>query len=240
MLALIKRLWPASTSQPRLQSIEQWAHVRQAQWRRVRDDGGFVIDGAHGSVPWRIEWGASHRSYIAGSELRFIAELGLHRDLQAMVLNRVLMLSSEARVYDEYVQGVQTRVDTQTPTEIRWLVMYTKLSASELGRLGLRFGGVASAKSWLLAWLAGPLSEALLDSGRDLSENDAFVLSIARGRLGMRLAMRDPRPERIERWLGLFGVAIDEARRVAGEWRDSTLPDASTRPSVWPRDSRLE
>jgi len=236
MLALIKRWWSASAPKPGLEGIEHWARARGAQWRRVRDDEGFVIDGAHGSVPWRIEWGPSHRPYIAGSELRFIAELGLHRDLQALVLNRLLMESSEAKVYDEYVEGVQTRIDTQTPTEIRWLVMYSKLTASELRDLGLRFGGVASVKPWLLGWLAGPLSDALLDAARNLSETDAFVLSVARGRLSMRLALRDPRPERIEPWLKLFETAIDEARRVAGEWRDSALPAASTRPSVWPRD----
>jgi hypothetical protein len=236
MLALIKRWWSAATPKPGLQGVEQWARAQGASWRRVRDDEGFVVDGAHHSVPWRIEWGPSHRPYIAGSELRFIAELGLHRDLQVMLLNRLLMESSEARVYDEYVQGVQTRIDTQIPTEIRWLVMYSKLTASELRALGVRFGGVASVKPWLLQWLSGPLSDALLDAARSLSDSDAFVLSVARGRLSMRLAMRDPRPERIEPWLKLFETAIDEARRVAGEWRDSALPAASTRPSVWPRD----
>jgi len=146
------------------------------------------------------------------------------------------MESSEKKVYDEYVEGVQTRIDTQTPTEIRWLVMYSKLSASELRTLGIRFGAVASVKPWLLAWLSGPLSDALLDAARNLSETDAFVLSVARGRLSMRLGLREPRPERIEAWLKLFELAIDEARRVAGEWRDSALPSTSTRPSVWPRD----
>jgi hypothetical protein len=236
MLAIIKRWWSAATPKAGLEGVEQWARAHNASWRRVRDDDGFVVDGAHRGVPWRVEWGPSHRPYIAGSELRFIAELGLHRDLQLMVLNRSLMLSSEAKVYDEYVQGVQTRIDTQTPTEIRWLVMYSKLSASELRSLGVRFGAVASVKPWLLQWLSGPLSDALLDTARNLSETDAFVLSIARGRLSMRLAMRDPRPERLDLWLALFETAIDEARRTAGEWRDSALPAASTRPSVWPRD----
>lgn len=236
MLAIIKRWWSAAAPKAGLQGVEQWARAHSAGWRRVREDEGFVVDGAHRGVPWRIEWGPSHRPYIAGSELRFIAELGLHRDLQLMVLNRSLMLSSEAKVYDEYVQGVQTRIDTQTPTEIRWLVMYSKLSANELRSLGVRFGAVASVKPWLLQWLSGPLADALLDTARNLSEADAFVLSIARGRLSMRLAMRDPRPERLEPWLKLFETAIDEARRTAGEWRDSALPAASTRPSVWPRD----
>jgi len=236
MLAIIKRWWSAAAPKPGLHGVEQWARAKEAGWRRVRDDEGFVVDGAHRGVPWRIEWGASHRPYITRTELRFIAELGLHRDLQLMVLNRSLMLSSEAKVYDEYVEGVQTRIDTQTPTEIRWLVMYSKLSATELRELGVRFGGVASVKPWLLKWLSGELSDALLDTARNLSETDAFVLSIARGRLSMRLAMRDPRPDRLEPWLKLFETAIDEARRVAGEWRDSALPAASTRPSVWPRD----
>jgi hypothetical protein len=236
MLAILKRWWSAATPKPGLNGIEDWATAKAASWRRVRDDEGFVVDGAHRGVAWRLEWGPSHRPYIAGTELRCIAELGLHRDLQVMVLNRQLMVASEAKVYDEYVEGVQTRIDTQTPTEIRWLVMYSKLSATELRSLGMRFGGVASVKPWLLAWLAGPLSDALLGAARNLPESDAFVLSIARGRLSMRLAMRDPQPERLEPWLQLFETAIDEARRVAGEWRDSALSGTSTRPSVWPRD----
>jgi len=236
VLGFLKRWWSTSTPRPGLQGIEQWAQGLSASVRRVRSDQGFVIDGAHGRIAWRIEWGPSQRPYIDGPEVRFMTELGLHRDLQVMVLNRRLMEQSEAKVYDEYVEGVQTRIDTQTPTEIRWLVMYSKLSAAELQSLGMRFGGVASVKPWLLRWLSGPLSGALLDTARHLSEHDAFVLSVARGRLSMRLPMRDPLPERIAAWLRLFEVAIDEARRVAGEWRDSALPVASTRPSVWPRE----
>jgi hypothetical protein len=238
MLGFLKR-WRSGAApkvKPGIRGIEQWAHSLQATVRRVRADDGFVIDGAHQRVPWRIEWGPSHRPYISGPEIRFMAELGLHRDLQLMVLNKRLMEQSEAKVYDEYVEGVQTRIDTQTPTEIRWLVMYSKLSASELRALGGRFGAVASVKPWLMQWLSGPLSEALLDKARLLSEHDAFVLSVTRGRLSMRLPMKDPSAERITPWLDLFQLAMDAARRVAGEFRDSALPSASTRPSVWPRD----
>jgi hypothetical protein len=236
MLGFLKRWWSKETPKPGLQGIEQWARAQSASVRRVRSDEGFVIDGAHGRIAWRIEWGPSHRPYIDGPEVRFMAELGLHRDLQLMVLNRHLMEQSEAKVYDEYVEGVQTRIDTQTPTEIRWLIMYSKLSANELGPLGVRFGAVASVKPWLMQWLDGPLSDALLDTARNLSERDAFVLSVTRGRVSMRLPMKDPSGERLTPWLELFEVALDEARRVAGEFRDSALPSASTRPSVWPRD----
>ncbi|HET9205670.1 MAG TPA: hypothetical protein VFO28_05500, partial [Burkholderiaceae bacterium] len=164
MLRNLKRWWSATATKPGLQGIDHWAQSKGASYRRVREDEGFVIDGSHRSVPWRIEWGPSQRPYIAGSEVRFMAELGLHRDIQALLLNRLLMESSEAKVYNEYVEGVQTRVDTQTPTEIRWLVMYSKLSASEMRNLGVRFGAVSSVKPWLLRWLSGPLSQALLDA----------------------------------------------------------------------------
>jgi hypothetical protein len=235
MLRNLKRWWSASATKPGLQGIDHWAQSKGASCRRVREDEGFVIDGSHRSVPWRIEWGPSQRPYIAGSEVRFMAELGLHRDIQALVLNRLLMESSEAKVYNEYVEGVQTRVDTQTPTEIRWLVMYSKLSASEMCNLGVRFGAVSSVKPWLMHWLSGPLSQALLDAARALPESESFVLSVGRGRLSMRLPLHAPTGEALSHWLTLFQTAMTEAQRVAGEWRDSAL-HASTRPSVWGRE----
>lgn len=236
MLRKLKRWWSAAAPKPGLQGIDHWAQSKGASYRRVRDHEGFVIDGAHRSVPWRIEWGPSQRPYITGSEVRFMAELGLHRDIQVLVLNRLLMEASETKVYNEYIEGVQTRVDTQTPTEIRWLVMYSKLSASELHNLGVRFGAVSSVKPWLLRWLSGPLSQALLDAARALPEADAFVLSVGRGRLSMRLGLRAPTGPALDHWLALFQTAMSEAQRMAGEWRDSALPHVSTRPSVWGRE----
>ena len=236
MLQTFKRWWSAATPKPALQGIDRWANAKGASYRRVRDHEGFVVDGKHQGTPWRVECGPSQRPYIAGSEVRFMAELGLHREIQALVLNRLLMEASETKVYNEYVEGVQTRVDTQTPTEIRWLVMYSKLSASELRNLGMRFGAVSSVKPWLQQWLAGPLSPALLDAARAMSEADAFVLAIGRGRLSMRLGLQTPSADALDHWLALFQVAMSEAKRVGSEWRDSALPQASTRPSVWGRE----
>ena len=45
---------------------------------------------------------------------------------------------------------------------------------------------------------SGPLSQALLDAARALPEADAFVLSIGRGRLSMRLALRAPTGEALD------------------------------------------
>src|SRR5262249_1481300 len=74
----------------------------------------------------------------------------------------------------------------------------------ELGPLGVRFGAVASVKPWLLQWLDGPLTEALLDKARNLSEHDAFVLSGTRGRVSMRLPVKAPSGERLAPWLRVF------------------------------------
>jgi hypothetical protein len=238
MLQTLARWFGRTPSPPRLQGVESWARSRSAVYRRVRDGEGFVIEGSQRNLRWRIEWGASHRPYVAGNELRILAEMNLHRDLQALILSRKLMEQSESSVFEQYVEGVQTSIDTQTPTEIRWLVMYQKLAPAELRALDARFGAVSSVKPWLLQWLAGPLTPALLSAGQMLSEADPFVLAIARGRLTLRLSMREPDLEAIGQWLALYLLAAQEAKRVAGDWQDSGFSPTSTAPSAWPHQPR--
>jgi hypothetical protein len=238
MLGKLSRWLGAAPDPIKPQGIEHWAEARGAIYRRVRNGEGFVVEGQQKGQRWRIEWGASHRPYVQGNELRILAELGLHPDLQVLVLNRTLLEHSESMVYERYIEGVQTSIDTQTPTEIRWLVMYPKLSGAEMRSLDARFGAVASVKPWLQQWLEGPLTPALLAAGQQLSEKDPFVLAVARGRLTLRLAMPAPELEAMGRWLQLFVLAAQEARRVAGEWQDSGFAPTSTRASAWPDDMR--
>lgn len=238
MLEFVKRWFTARPLAASLQGIEVWAKARGASHRRVRDGEGFVIGGVHKGQAWRIEWGHPQRPYIQGPELRIIAEMGLHRDLQVLIINRKLMEASETTVFEQYVEGVQTRIDTQIPTEIRWLVMYPKLASAELQALGARFGAVSSVKPWLMHWLAGPLSPALLSAARRIAETDPFAMTVGRGRLTMRLPMSEPDLDAIGEWLSLFQLAMDEAARVAGEWQDSAFSPSSTQPSAWPHAAR--
>lgn len=233
MLGTLKQWLGHKPSAASLHAVESWARAHDAVFRRVRNDEGFVIEGGPRNLRWRIEWGASHRPYVSGRELRIIAEMGLHRDLQALVLNRALMEHAESTVFQQYIDGVQTSIDTQIPTEIRWLVMYPKLTGVELSGLGPRFGAVASVKPWLLQWLGGALRPALQAASQTLREHDPFVLAIGRGRLTLRLAMPDPDLDAMGRWLQLFELAVREARRVAGEWQDSGFAQTSIRPSAW-------
>ena len=207
MLALLKRWWSAATPKPGLHGVEQWARAKGTGWRRVRDDEGFVVDGAHRGVAWRLEWGPSHRPYIVGTELRCIAELGLHRDLQVMVLNRLLMEASEAKVYDEYIEGVQTLVAQaygagryRRTSQFAWTGLWASALTVPAFGLTIAFGPAMirafgldpevedlAIAFWIPRMIGGPLAAALWGAV-------AYFNGVGRTRLP--LALSDEQPSR--------------------------------------------
>ena len=210
--------------------LSAWARANDWTLRPVREPAGFVIDGQAGPTPWRLEWGPSQRSYIQGSELRLRVELPLPRELQALVLNRELMEAMEKAVFDQYVEGVQTRIDTSTPPEMRWLVMFPKLGSGELRSLRDGYGALSSFKPWLQQWLAGELTPTLAAMPTDASR--PLVLMIARRRLSLRTALAQPDVKALEAWLGVFECALQAAQRVVVD--ESEAHAASTMPSLFP------
>jgi hypothetical protein len=230
MLDGIKRFFSSETPESKATDpLVRWAESRQFILRGVRESEGFVIEGRLGAAPWRLEWGPSQRSYLEGNELRLRAELGLPKDLQVMVLNRSLQEMLETAVFDQYVEGVQTRIDTETPPEMRWLVMFPKLEQAEMGHLHERFVAVSSIHDWLVQWLQGPLDTAL--GATNLGPNTPFVLMIGRGRLTLRTGLESPDVPDLEAWIRLFEVAMRESRRVGQNNADPSVP--STQPSMW-------
>lgn len=230
MLEGIKRLFGAAAPVRGQKALAAWAEARQYVYRSVRESDGFVIEGRLGAQPWRMEWGPPQRNYVAGKELRLRAELGVATDLQALVMNRELHERMEKEVFDQYVEGVQTRIDTETPPEMRWLVMFPKLSGSELGSLRERFIAVSGSKPWLTSWLDGPLREALVALA--VPADHPLVLMIGRGRLVLRTALDEAEPEELERWVRLFETALREARRVVMQFHGGA-GSPSTQPSLW-------
>ncbi len=210
------------------EGIAPWAASRHYAFRDVPNEG-FVVDGRLEAAPWRLEWGPSQRPYIEGHELRLRAEMGLPTDLQLVVMNRELQESMEQAVFNQYVEGVQTRIDNQTPPEMRWLVMFPRLPASEMGSLHERFIALSSMKSWLLRWLEGPLAQSL--GALRVASPLPMVLMIGRGRLMLRAALAEPELPALQVWLRLFETAMREARRVSGSGPESTVP--STQPGAW-------
>ncbi len=220
---------PAAAPAPGWDGLAPWAQRHQYSFRGVREGGGFVVEGRLGALPWRLEWGPSQRNYIEGAELRIRAEIGLPGDLQAVVMNRALADAMEKAVFDQYVEGVQTRIDNETPPEMRWLVMFPKLAGSELGPLRERWTALSSVKPWLQQWLEGPLAAALQASR--VPPEVPLVLMVGRGRLALRTPLADPDAPALDAALRLFETALRESRRAAQSTFDSASP--STQPSLW-------
>ena len=200
------------------EAFEGWSRSAQVQIRSPREGEGVIIDGKAGDVPWRLEWGASQRPYVLGHELRIRGEITLPSDLQVIVLNRVLQEAIEKTMFEQFVEGVQTRIDTETPAEMRWVVMYPKLNRVELGDLAERYAAVASIKPWLQSWLTGPLSAAL--AGLKTDPATAFVLMINRGKVTLRTEVDEASPRTFEPLLRVFEIALREARRAKAESAD--------------------
>ncbi len=238
MLEGLKRLFNRSSRVPATDwdGVQPWAQAKGYSFRGVHADG-FVVDGRLGDTPWRLEWGPSQRVYVAGRELRIRSELGLGSDLHALVMNRTLQEQMESAVFSQYVEGVQTRIDDQTPPEMRWLVMFPKLNAAEMGELRERYVALSSKKSWLLRWLQGPLAHALVS--HRVNAAVPLVLMLGRGRLMLRTEMPEPDVNEIERWLRLFEVAVREARRAADDSGDvpGTGVDAGRKPDTGAEDN---
>jgi len=229
MLDGLKRLFSRRVPLPTAwDPVLVWAERERHAFRPLPEGEGFIVEGYFGSLPWRLEWGPAQRSYIEGHELRLRAEPGAAPGVQAMVLDRALQAAMEQAMFDQYVEGVQTRIDQSTPAEMRWLVMLNKASGAELGALREGFAAVSSSRPWLASWVEGPLAPALLGAPR--APGQALVLTLARGRLTLRTVLEEPEPELLDAWLRIFGTALRELRRAAEQ---SAAAPPSTQAGDW-------
>jgi hypothetical protein len=221
MLGAIKRMFSASEPPARWAEVAQWAQRRGLGFKRARDAEGFVIDGRLEGRPWRLEWGPPQRAYIDGRELRLRMELDLPSELQLLVLSRPLMELLEKQTFERFTQGLQTQIDTATPEEMRWLVMFPKVDLSGQRKLRVHFGVVASQPEAGLAWLHGPLARMLEDAVDGLLRDAVpFVLMTLRGRTYLRMRLDDPDPQALAAALALFETAVAQAvQAVAGHTR---------------------
>ena len=226
----------------RWRPIMDWAEARNAEFTQSRDGLGFLIDQPKALPgPLRIEWGVSQRSYLPGTELRMRCEMGLHPDLQMMVLCRALMENLERAVFEAYTDTLKTRVDTDTPEEMRWLVMFPKFNNAASQIVRQRYGAVGVTKELTGAWLDGELSEALVQASQDLlPEGHPFVLMSMRGNLYLRTEMAEADLPKVQALVRLLEVAAREALRVNARLSDSgawpTTTSIAWTPSTRPGD----
>lgn len=226
----------------RWRPIQDWAEARNAEFSQTRDGQGFVIEITQGAPgPLRIEWGASQRSYLSGAELRMRCEMGLHPDLQFMVLCRTLMENLERAVFEAYTDTLKTRVDTDTPEEMRWLVMFPKLGNPASQILRQRYGIVGVTKELTAGWIEGELGEALVQASQDLlPEDHPFVLMAMRGNLYLRTAMSEADLPKVQGLVRLLECAARATKRMGGRIADTgawpTTTSIAFTPSTRPGD----
>ncbi len=237
MLESFKRLFTGTAAAPvpaELRDAADWARVHGFGFRRVKEGEGFVIDGVDDGHAWRIEWGPPQRPYIEGRELRLRIELGLPSDLQMLVLSRALMERLERQTYEQFVEDTQTQIDTTSPEEMRWLVMFPKVGLGPSKAMRTAYGACAAAPAMGALWLDGALAAALERAIAGLMQDERpFVLMTLRGRLYLRLQMAQVDSASLDGAFTLFAVAAEQALRVAATHGEHAADWPTTGSTAW-------
>ncbi len=238
MFSALKRVWARSSrwrvGSTRSDAIEEWAQRSGFRFRQSKDGQRFEVEAPSGGHVLRMEWGPSHRSYIALSELRMRVDLNLPDGLQMLVMTLSLMERLESETFERYTQDAQTVIDMSTPEEMRWLAMFPKADLSFDKELRSRFGALGVNPAWALAWINDPLGPQLVRAARDLIGPDVpFVLMTLRGRIYMRMQLVDPRPEALSQCLEVFDAAIQSVQHITGDVAPDDAEWASTASTSW-------
>lgn len=218
MLKSVRRWLFGPPSRPGAAALQAWCETRGWRLRAARESEGFVIEPPGQTPDWRIEWGPSQRAYLGTHELRLRGETGVDPSVQALVMPRAMMNLLERELFSQITDSVQTRVDMQTPEELRWLAMAERLPAERMGALQRDYAAVSNAPDWTAAWLAGGLRRQLMALAAAPADAWPQPVSLAlvaqRGRLVLRLALPTATPEGIEPALALFQAALTQARQL--------------------------
>jgi hypothetical protein len=141
------------------------------------------------------------------------------------------MTRLERDVYAQVTDGTETRIDEDTPEEMRWVVLYPKMPGHLLGELRTRFGLLSNRPQACTLWLEEGLAAPLASSHAWLEAAQPLAMVVQRGRFTLRMALPQPRLPLIQGALALAQAASAAARRVAGEVSQRKL--SSQRPSNW-------
>jgi hypothetical protein len=217
MLGSLKKLLATSPNDAAdLRDVSDWAESQGWRFKRAREGAGFVVDGAFDRQPWRLEWGPPQRDFIGAQELRMRIELGLPADLQMLLMSRPLMEQLDQRTYEQSIEGTQTRIDSTTPEEVRWLVLFRPVDLMPFPAVRAHFGAVASLPEAGFSWIEGALAQALeRASGGFLRLDPPFLLMTHRGKAYLRLAAPEVDSVLLKAVVALFGVAVGQALRAA-------------------------
>ncbi|MDH5329501.1 MAG: hypothetical protein OEW27_06100 [Aquincola sp.] len=226
---------PPSVASDAIRDVREWAATQGLRFATSKGAEGFVVEPGAGG--WRLEWGPSQRGYIEGFELRLRSDIGEAGDLQMLLASRELVTLLEREVYEKFTEGAQTRIDDQTPEEMRWLVLYPKMPRSALPSFPDRFVVLANRPAAAPMWVEGALLQRL--RGEQSWPDDAapFVMVVQRGRFVLRTALAQPDPATLETAIALGAAAAAAARHVGAEVARGAI--GSERPSTWGAPSAM-
>ncbi len=203
MLEAVRRWFTWGGALPAWEEFGAWARDHHWTLKRTIAHDGWAMDHNPRHAGWRIEWGPAQRSFMSSHEFRIRFEVALNSDVQALVLDRPLLARLDHEVYAQFTDNVQTRLDEQTPEEMRWLAMHAKLSPNQMGvALRDRYGAIANDTLWLSHWLQGPVSEALRKRAEAMPieavSAEPFLLRLARGQVVIRQSASTPGVKMLE------------------------------------------
>jgi hypothetical protein len=199
--------------------VRLWCEQIGASFKLTRTRDGFVILSTEDAVTVRIEWGPSQRTYLGSHELRLRGETGIDPQTYALLMPRALLNRLEREIYSQFTDSVQTRLDEQTPEEMRWLAMSPRIGGRQMGELAEAYAVVGNLNEWTQQWLEGPLSQALhalptqLPAPLPGQTAADFALIAQRSRLVLRCAMPQPGVEAMAAHLQFFRLALRQARQ---------------------------
>ena len=194
-----------------------WARDNAWTLKRTIAHDGWAMDHNPAHAGWRIEWGPAQRSFMSSHEFRIRFEVAQNTDVQALVLDRPLLARLDREVYAQFTGNVQTRLDEETPEEMRWLAMHAKLSPNQMGvPLRDRYGAISNDTEWVERWLAGPVADALKRRADAMPIEavaaEPFLLRLSRGQVVIRQAAAAPRAQVLQTCVTV-AEAVEQALR---------------------------
>jgi hypothetical protein len=154
--------------------------------------GSVALEGRVQGKRWRMERGRPTRDYIVGEELRARAQLDLHEDIAAMVMNRALSERLEHNAYERSTDHLQTSIDGSLPQEVRWLALYEETAWPSLPEaFWNRYSIYTDRPDIANGWIDARLAELMLKwPAPGPSDQVPFMLLLMRGKAYLRMEYR--------------------------------------------------
>jgi hypothetical protein len=194
-------------------AMTEWAAQEGLTVTQSDDEMMAVVGQVAGTNPWRLEIGASTRSYIRGEELRCRSDLKLDEDISVVVMNRPLKEALERKAYNMITDTLQTTADPGLPEEMRWLAMYDEVGWDALpAKFWSRYAVMAHRREHAVQWIDPPLAQMLMDWPIPApSPETPFLIVLLRGKAFLRMEYSPPELSTLQHAAIVFTAACESA-----------------------------